>query len=384
MRRVGILGGGQLCLMLAESLHRLGADVVVLDPDAGAPAHRRLPGGIVAPLDDAAALEALCARVDVVTYEFENVPSAPLRPFEGQRPFWPSVDVLMNTQDRAREKCFLDGAGFPCVPHRVVPDGGDLAAAVRALGFPSIIKTARGGYDGKGQTKISDEATLAARLPRGPQPGGWVVERAVDIATEVSCIVARDARGGEAVFPIFENLHRDHVLDFTLLPARVSPAVAERAREIGLGVARALGVVGLITVEFFVTTDGGIYVNELAPRPHNSGHVTRAATSLSQFDALARVLVGAPLVTPTLAGPGFAMANLLGEVWLAQGAPSADDLALDGLGAIPEVRELYLYGKRGVKAKRKMGHLVAAGRDADDAMANADRARAALSARVVR
>lgn len=379
MSRVGILGGGQLCVMLAESLMRLDATVTVLEPDPDSPARRRLPDVMVAGTDDATALAALCARTDVVTYEFENIAVPPLVPFAAAHRFWPSLHVLETSQDRAVEKAFLQSNGFPVAEHVVVRPGEDVFAAAAGFGFPAILKTARGGYDGKGQYRLrnSDDAAAIQALP---QPShGWVLERVVDIATELSCIVARAADGQTIAFPVLENLHRDHVLDFTVLPARVPTTVADAARETALAIADKLGVVGLLTVEFFVSQDGILRVNELAPRPHNSGHITRQACSISQFDALARVLVGAPLVEPRLLGPGgFCMANLLGDVWLAQGRSSLD---LSAWAQHPHVIDVYLYGKREARPKRKMGHLCAWGTDSDAALAAATAFRDALGAR---
>ena len=355
---------------------RLDATVTVLEPDPDSPARRRLPDVIVAGTDDPAALAALCERSDVVTYEFENIAVPPLVPFAARHTFWPSLRVLEVSQDRALEKTFLRDHGFPVAEHVVVRPGEDVLAAAMGFGFPAILKTARGGYDGKGQHRLRsvEDAHAVEGLP---QPsGGWVLERVVDIATELSCIVARAADGQAVTFPVLENLHRDHILDFTVLPARVPAAVAEAARTTALAVAEQLGVVGLLTVEFFVAKDGTLHVNELAPRPHNSGHITRQACSLSQFDALARVLVGAPLVEPRLLGPGgFCMANLLGDVWLAQGRPTLD---LSAWASHPHVIDVYLYGKREARPKRKMGHLCAWGLTSDDALAAASAFRAAL------
>jgi 5-(carboxyamino)imidazole ribonucleotide synthase len=359
--------------MLAESLLRLDAEVVVLEPDPESPARRRMRDVIVAnnPAE-------LAARVDLVTYEFENIDAAPLRPLEaGGTRFLPSVTVLETSQDRIREKRFLDGTGLPCARWQALGPDDDLAAAARAFGLPCILKTARGGYDGKGQHALSHEADLAplASLPRANF--GWVLEERVDIAAELSCIVARAVDGSEVAFPVFENRHRDHVLDFTLLPAPIAPEIAARAVEIARTVAEKLAVVGLITVEFFLDRGGKLHVNELAPRPHNSGHVTRQACTLSQFDALARVLTGAPLTQPELLAPGaFCMANLLGEVWLAQGR---EELDLSAWSRHPHVLDVYLYGKRDARPKRKMGHLVAWGQNADAALSAARSFRDELS-----
>lgn len=385
MKRVGILGGGQLGLMLAEALQQLDAEVSVFDPDPDAPAARRLPHAVTAAWTDAKALADFAARCDVLTYEFENVPSAPLVALGGRTPIVPSLDVLEATQDRILEKEFLRKEGLPVVRFAAVRDGDDVHAAAREIGFPLVLKTARGGYDGKGQHRIHSAEALDAIA----EPRPWVLEEALEIETEVSCIVARDGGGAELVFPLFENEHRDHVLDVTLVPARVAPGVEARVRDVALASARALGLSGLLTVEFFLgrsprdtragRTDGfGVFVNEFAPRPHNSGHVTRNACSLSQYDALARILLGVPLTPPEPLAPGaFCMGNLLGEVWLAQGGSELD---LSAWARHPRVIEVYLYGKREPRPRRKMGHFVVHAPDAAQALAAARAFRHDLAA----
>lgn len=373
MRRIGILGGGQLGLMLAEAVSRLGAEPRVLDPDPASPCTLRVPATIVAHFDDPLAVGRLADACDVLTYEFENVPSAALRTLGATPPLQPALEVLETCQDRIREKRFLQKEGLPSVRFAAVGPDDDAAGAAAGIGFPLVVKTARGGYDGKGQHRVGTPDALAAI----PDPRPWVLEEAIAIETELSCIVARDASGREVTFPIFENLHRHHVLDVTLVPARIPQATQEQAREVALAAARALGVVGLLTVEFFLgrspaRPEGAppeLFVNEMAPRPHNSGHVTRNACTLSQYDALARVLMGAPLVEPTLLGPGaFCMGNLLGEVWESQGT---DALDLGAWERHPSVVEVFLYGKQPPRPRRKMGHYVVHARDAATALSEA-------------
>lgn len=366
--RIGILGGGQLGLMLSESLFHLGAEVTVLEKDPDAPCARRLAGVIKKPYDDAKALEELFAKCDAVTFDSENVPSAPLEPFAAK--LKPSLEVLKTSQHRALEKKFLDGAGFRTVRHRAVAAGEDIRAAAVAFGFPCIVKSVLGGYDGKGQAVLS-----RAEDPSGVGPA--VLEEKLELQTEVSCIVARGA-GQEQVFDVFENLHHEHILDFTLLPARIDPALASAAKEIALGIARKLDVEGLLTVEFFVA-GGQLYVNELAPRTHNSGHVTREACSSSQFDALARVLCGLPPPVPVMNEGCWVMGQLLGDVWLAQGLKGGA-LSLAALRDFPEVAEVYTYGKRDARTRRKMGHFVVRADSMERALARAREFRAALTA----
>lgn len=387
MKRVGILGGGQLGLMLAEAVQQLDAEARVFDPDPEAPAARRLPHVITASWNDAAALERFASGCDVLTYEFENVPSAPLRALGGRVPILPSIGILEITQDRILEKEFLRKEGLPVVRFAAVREGDDALVAAEEIGFPLIVKTTRGGYDGKGQHRIESAEALSGIADARP----WVLEEAIEIAAELSCIVVRSADGNALAFPIFENEHRHHVLDLTLVPAGVAPAVSERVREVALASARAMGVVGLLTVEFFVgrsrRPEGGvraggfeIFVNEFAPRPHNSGHVTRNACSLSQYDALARVLLGVPLTPPEpLAAGAFVMGNLLGDVWLAQGATGLD-LDLSVWERHPRVIDVYLYGKREARPRRKMGHFVVHAPDAEEALAAARAFRDDLAA----
>lgn len=391
MTTVGILGGGQLGAMLAPALQDLGADVHVYDPDPNAPALRRAARAASGSWRDVPRLQEFFDACDVVTYEFENVETEGLAQLSGLQKLLPSLAVLRTTQNRISEKEFLRAYGLPQVAWACGLSADELGDAARSFGYPSILKTARGGYDGKGQWKLADRAGLDALLA-GPARGaldasGWVLEEPIDIVLELSAIVAREKGGDEVVFPLFENEHRDHVLDVTLVPARLPDDLEAEAKAVALSAARALGVTGLLTTELFVgrserSTPGQvrIFTNEFAPRPHNSGHVTRKACTFSQFEALARILLGVPLVPPRLVSAGaFCMANLLGEVWEAQGASGALDLsAWEGS---PDLLEVVLYGKTGVAAKRKMGHLTVRGPDAEAAIASARALREALSGR---
>lgn len=377
--RIGILGGGQLGLMLAESLLHLSAEVTTLDPDPESPAAARLANTHAKAWNDLEALAELFGKCDQVTFDSENVPSGPL-----SKPGWaeklvPSHHVLSTTQDRAKEKSFLASAGAPLARWQAAADATAVKAAAAKVGYPCIAKSALGGYDGKGQWRLSSEADLAA-LP-GTVPGGFVVEERLTLRTELSCIVAREESGHALTFPVFENHHVDHVLDTTVVPARVAPALAEQARTLALRIAEALGVVGLLTVELFVCDAPGggerLVVNELAPRTHNSGHVTRQCCTVSQFDALARILCGVPLASPRLHGGGWCMGNLLGDVWLAQGR-TGGALDLSAWAKFPEVVDVFLYGKTEARPKRKMGHFVVRASSADEALERARAFRQAL------
>lgn len=388
MTTVGILGGGQLGAMLAPALQDLGADVAVYDPDPSAPALRRAARAESGSWRDVPRLQAFFDACDVVTYEFENVETEGLARVRGLGKLLPSLDVLRTTQNRALEKEFLRDHGLPHVAFVDGRSADSLPAAARAFGFPAILKTARGGYDGKGQWKLGSaadlEALLATPAREALDASGWVLEEPIDIVLEASAIVARERNGDEVVFPLFENEHRDHILDVTVVPARLPDELEAEARSVALAAARALGVAGLLTTELFVGRstrerpgEVRVFTNEFAPRPHNSGHVTRKACTFSQFEALARILLGVPLAPPRLLPGAFCMANLLGEVWEAQGA--AERLDLSPWEGSPDLLEVVLYGKRGVATKRKMGHLVARGAGPDDAVAAARAFREALS-----
>ena len=375
--KVGILGGGQLGLMLAEALNRFDKQVTVLDSDPVAPVAARLAQVLSPRYDDPEALATLFEGARAVTFDSENIPVEPLRPFADK--LLPSVQVLETCQHRIHEKAFLLENGFPTVRHLAVKLGGDVRAAAVEFGFPCIAKSALGGYDGKSQFRLQSEADLS-RLP-STSKGGWVLEEVFSLDTELSCIVARDGQGGGFSFPVFENLHHDHVLDMTVLPARVDAGVQAQAQEVAEAIAAKLGVVGLLTVEFFLGkgADGArkLVVNELAPRTHNPGHVTRQACTFSQFDALARILSGVPLGKPVVHPGAWCMGNLLGDVWRAQdrgGGP----LDLSAWAQFPEVTEVFIYGKAEARPRRKMGHFVARGETAEAAMKTARAFRAAL------
>ena len=388
MTRVGILGGGQLALMLAESFVALGVDVAIYDPDADAPARRRYALGDSRPYEDRDALRRFLDACDVVTYEFENVPAAAIRAAKSRTPIFPSLAVLEACQHRTHEKEAITRAGAPTVAFVSLPERSQLRAALAAFGFPAVVKTAAGGYDGKGQRTYRSVAEL--RDTDFPADVPLVVEERVTIERELSCIVAR--RGTEVVcLPIFENHHTAHILDVTLCPAPISPSLAKKAQALARKVAIALDVEGLITVELFVArgraghgvalpgTTARLYVNELAPRPHNSGHVSRVACDWSQFDLHARAVLGMKLPTPRLVVDGTAfMANLLGDRWP---KPSAAMSTFGRLATQPGVREVYLYGKREARPGRKMGHVLGVARSptAAHTKASALRSRAGLS-----
>jgi 5-(carboxyamino)imidazole ribonucleotide synthase len=318
--------------------------------------------------DDVHALRAFADRADAITVEFENVSAPALRWLARRRPVRPGWLTLWVAQNRLREKRFLAGQGFPLAPWRPVRSGPELDEAIRSLGLPLILKTAASGYDGKGQIRI-DRADRASRAWAGLGRAPCVAEAWVEFAAEISVVVARGLDGHAVCYPVGLNRHQNHILDSTLMPAPVGPIVAMEARNLALGAAEALGTVGVLTVEFFLTAEGRLLVNEIAPRPHNSGHLTIEAAFTSQFEQQVRALCGLPLGASDLVMPA-AMVNLQGDLWDQSGSQPRWDAALR---ADPDV-SLHLYGKRTPVPGRKMGHLTVLDPDPQTAL---DRALAA-------
>lgn len=342
---IGIVGGGQLGRMSALAAARLGYRCHILTPEADSPAGQVSAGVTLGEFEDPAALRMFAAKVDVITFEFENVSAEGLDLLASLRPVRPGADVLRVSQDRIAEKSFLNAAGAPTAPWREVCSAAQLADAVSALGFPAILKTTRFGYDGKGQALLRSAADLDAIFD-SLEPKPLILEGFVDFACEVSVVVARGLDGAARAFDVVENSHRDHILDTTLAPARISAELAEKAQGLALIVADRLGLVGLLAVEMFITADGRVLVNEIAPRPHNSGHWTIDACPASQFEMHIRAVAGLPLPEATRHSDAV-MKNLVGE---AETALWPDILATPGL--IP-----HLYGKSEARPGRKMGHV---------------------------
>ncbi|MDP2305972.1 MAG: 5-(carboxyamino)imidazole ribonucleotide synthase [Pseudomonadota bacterium] len=367
---IGIFGGGQLGRMIAMSARGLGYGVVVLDPDASSPAAGLADRVIHASFEDTEAARRLADACDVVTYEFENVPEATVRAIEGRVPVRPDATLLGVTQDRVREHAFLHDQGVPTAPGCPVRTPDQLAAAVLRFGFPSRLKSARGGYDGGGQHRIrtAAEAHAAESLLDGRE---WLFERDVAFTAEVSVVVTRGVDGAVRTFPVFENEHADGILRLTRAPARVPAEATAEAEAIARTLAEAAGLVGTLTVECFVTA-AGVLVNELAPRVHNSGHLTVEACATSQFEQHVRAICGLPLGDTALRAPA-AMVNLLGMVDRRRARLTGADVAL----AVPDVH-LHLYGKASVRPRRKMGHVTALGATIEEAVARAERAAGAL------
>lgn len=368
-KTIGVLGGGQLGRMLAQAAARLGYRVHVYEPQrhcpAGAVAHRE----VNAPYDDLTALTAFAKECDVVTYEFENVPAAPLQAIEAVTQLRPHWRVLETAQNRSREKRWLRDHQLPHARFAEVAPGGDLTAAIRAVKIPCVVKTADFGYDGKGQLKVLTEGDIKSALVmfRGLPA---VVEQFIPFACEVSAVVARSVGGEIRVFPIAENIHTNHILDFSIVPARVAPEVRTQAEDLARRIASEIGLVGVMGVEFFVTKAGEVLVNELAPRTHNSGHYTMDACAVSQFEQQVRAICGLPLGDPTLISP-VVMVNILGDAWAA-GEPKWERLLAEPSAT------LHLYGKSEPRPGRKMGHFTVRARDIEAALAKAEELKGQL------
>jgi 5-(carboxyamino)imidazole ribonucleotide synthase len=342
---IGIVGGGQLGRMAALAAARLGYRCHILTPEPDSPAAQVSAGATLGAYEDPATLRAFAGRVDVITFEFENVSAAGLDLLASLKPVRPSPSVLRLSQDRVAEKTFLNTAGAATAPWRAVDSLEGLRAAVAELGLPAILKTTRLGYDGKGQATLRTPDDLApAFAALAPKP--LILEGFVDFACEVSVVVARGADGAISAFDTVQNSHRDHILDMTLAPAPIPPEIAAMAQALAHRVAEALDLVGLLAVEMFIAADGSVLVNEIAPRPHNSGHWTVDACPASQFEMQIRAVAGLPL-PPAIRHSDAVMKNLVGPE---ETALWPQILATPGLIG-------HLYGKTEVRPGRKMGHV---------------------------
>ncbi|MBA2572877.1 MAG: 5-(carboxyamino)imidazole ribonucleotide synthase [Gemmatimonadetes bacterium] len=358
---LGLIGGGQLARMFALEARRMGFRTRVLDPDTHSPAAQVADTHVCAPLDDLAAAGELARACDVVTLEWENADVATLRQVAEWVPVHPDPGVLEIAQHRVREKDTVRRLGIPTAEYRAVGTVEDLRAALAEIGTPAVLKTARGGYDGRGQVVVRSVSEAEEAFRALTPATEMVLEAFVPFQMEVSVICARNARGQVATFPIAQNAHVDGILDVTVAPARIANPLERSAHEIGRALAEGLEVTGLLAVEMFVTCDGQLLVNELAPRPHNSGHYTWEACAASQFEQQLRAVCGLPLASTELLRPA-AMANLLGDKFRADGSLPGTARAL----ATPGVA-MHLYGKRQPRPGRKMGHLTALAATADQA-----------------
>jgi len=366
---IGVLGSGQLGRMFAIAARRMGYRVHTFSPDVDTPTGQIADIEVTASYDDLDAVAEFARRVSVVTFEFENVPAPAAQAAARCAPVRPDGAILHTTQQRIREKSFLTKAGLPITPYREVRSLDDLDRALAHLGFPAVLKTAAFGYDGKGQFKIDSHGQVReAWSAVGEQES--VLEAFLDLGCEISVVAARGADGQFVHFGAIENQHSRHILDLSIAPARVVPKIAAAAVEMARVVLEKLEVVGVLCVEFFVTRDGRLLINELAPRPHNSGHLTVDACVSSQFEQQLRAVCGLPLGSTEMHRPA-AMANLLGDLW-SSGEPNWP-AAL----AHPDVK-LHLYGKLDPRVGRKMGHLTALNRDAEAAYRTVEKARNSL------
>jgi 5-(carboxyamino)imidazole ribonucleotide synthase len=358
--------------MFTLQARTMGYRVVVLDPDSQSPAGAVADRHIRAGYDDQDALADLARSCAAITTEFENVPAATLDTLSRSSLVRPPVKAVAIAQDRIAEKDFLKEHGFATAPFRAVREKHELAEALAAIPRPALLKTSRLGYDGKGQATVANEEDALRAFQRfGAVP--CILEAYLDLECELSVIVARGADGDVATFPVAENRHRDGILETSVVPARIPEALAGKAREVAVGVAAAMGYVGVLGVELFVVEGGRLMINEMAPRPHNSGHYTMDACSADQFEQQLRTLCGLPLARPWLLSP-VAMINLLGDLW--NGGEPRWDEALKR----PGVR-LHLYGKTEARPGRKMGHLNCLAADPDRALTLALETRDALRAR---
>ncbi|PJW16965.1 5-(carboxyamino)imidazole ribonucleotide synthase [Geobacillus sp. WSUCF-018B] len=354
---IGIIGGGQLGRMMALAAREMGFRIAVLDPTPDSPCGQVADVEITAPYHDLDAIAELARVSDVITYEFENIDAQALEWLEANAYVPQGSRLLAVTQDRALEKAAIVEAGLPVAPYREVDGWDELEQAVAMIGFPCVLKTRRGGYDGKGQYVLRGEGDLAKAadlLGLGP----CILEGWVPFVKEMSVIVARNLDGETAVFPVAENIHIENILHQTIVPARIPQHIEQRAVRYAKTLAASCSLVGTLAVEMFLTADGDIYINELAPRPHNSGHYTINACATSQFAQHIRAVCNWPLGSTELLKPAV-MVNLLGE----HVGP-----AIGQIGALGGAAYLHLYGKHEAKPKRKMGHVTVLADDVEEAL----------------
>jgi len=376
-RTIGVLGGGQLGRMLALEAKRMGYRVITVDPEPDSPCGQVADAQIVAAYDDREAIAQLGSRSDVVTYEFENVPAVSVRWLEAEgRRVHPSSTVLAITQNRWREKTFVAQLGIGVPSFRAIASLEDGERAAREIGFPAVLKTVSGGYDGKGQALVRTVEEALAVLRRwgvsekaSAEPVA-IWEQWVPFIKEVSMLGVRDERGAILTYPLVENTHVENILDTSIVPARVAPEVEEEARRIVHAIGEHLRIVGVYCVEMFVLGDGRVLVNEIAPRPHNSGHYTLDACLVSQFENHVRAICGLPIAPPQLRSPAV-MVNVLGD------GSGHRLIGVERILEDPRVR-LHLYGKKEARPRRKLGHVTVLAEDVAQALAVAHRVRQQL------
>jgi 5-(carboxyamino)imidazole ribonucleotide synthase len=368
---LGILGGGQLGRMFAFAAKRMGYRVITLEPSPDSPCGQVADDQIQADYADEKALRELASRCQAITYEFENIDARAVEFLEGiGHPVYPDSKVLRVSQDRLLEKTFLRDAGLGVTAFKAVDNAADLKAAAAEVELPAVIKTVRGGYDGKGQAVVNDMAAAEAAFARLHKGSPLIWEEKVAFVKELSVMACRGRNGDATAYPVSENVHVDNILDTGMVPARISPAVAARARAMAEAVGNGLGIVGAYCVEMFLDAQDNLLVNEIAPRPHNSGHYTIDACLCSQFEQQVRAMCGLPLGPTSILKPSV-MVNILGD-------GRGDTLqGVDALLRRPDT-VFHLYGKAKAPAKRKMGHFTVLGETAETALAEARAARTLL------
>ncbi len=357
-----MLGGGQLGRMFTVVARTLGYRVIVLEPDPHSPAGQLADEHITAPYDDATALTLFGKACDVITTEFENIPATTLEFLAQYCPVRPSARAVEMAQDRIVEKEFVRACGLSPVPFAVIRQAEDIVAAQSLVSYPAILKTARLGYDGKGQMTVNSAAEAEAAFAELGKVA-CVLEQRVALEREISVILARNTLGEVRCFPVAENEHRNGILHQTIVPARISPELAQAAQAAAARMAEQLAFVGVMAVEFFITTQGELLVNEMAPRTHNSGHYTLDACLTSQFEQQVRMVCDLPFGDTRLLSP-VVMVNLLGDVW--------HDAQPDWLALLQSPStKLHLYGKREARPGRKMGHYCTLAAQTEDAISEA-------------
>ena len=358
---LGVLGGGQLGRMFCVAARTMGYRLVVLDPDASSPAGKIADVHLEADYTDTKALDELARLCDVITTEFENVPAQSLRYLSQTKPVYPVAESLEIAQNRDREKQYAKSAGLKPVPYYAIMSESDLGTAASEVGFPAILKSATMGYDGKGQAVVENSTALAqAYVAMGHAQ--CVLEKKINLALEVSAIVCRNPQGQSVAYPIAENQHRNGVLHISIVPARVKDTIAEEAKRQALALAEQMQYVGILAIEFFVSTEGELLFNEMAPRPHNSGHYTKDACITSQFQQQVRMMCGLVPGDTKLLSP-VVMVNLLGDLWDPHWS-----FILDQPGI-----KLHLYGKKEARPGRKMGHFNSLDSDIEQALKTAEK-----------
>lgn len=366
---LGMLGGGQLGRMFTIAARTMGYRVIVLDPDTASPAGQFADEHVCADYADMAALAKMAKTCAAITTEFENVPAATLRYLAEHCPVKPSADAVEIAQNRVAEKTWLQQHGFATAPFAVIAHVDDVVAAAESVGFPAVLKVSRFGYDGKGQVRVAD---VAAAQTAFASMGGeiCVLERMMLLECELSVVLGRNEAGATAIYPVTENIHEAGILDISIVPARVADKLTLQASEMASIISQQLNYCGVMAVEFFVVNGGQLVVNEIAPRPHNSGHYTLDACLSSQFEMQVRALCNLPLGATALHTPAV-MVNLLGDVW----GNSQPNWA--ALMAHPQAK-LHLYGKHSARPGRKMGHFTCVDEDLEVALRLARQIRAAL------